>query len=125
MRGLTRLDLSHNRLDTLPTTLEGLHKLRTLELAHNNIDALPAELARLTTLERLGLNDNAIAARPRVLDEMFYPAPVTVLRALSLNNNKLARPFDAGKPLTPHEVRFLLSLSPPFSPAPSLSLSRG
>ena len=110
MKGLTSLDLSHNRLEDLPTTLNELVKLRSLELAHNRIDALPAELAQLTALERLGINDNAIAARPHVFDEMFYPArdaegraKANVLKALSLNNNALARPFDAGKPLTPHE----------------------
>ena len=132
MKGLTSLDLSHNRLEDLPTTLNELVKLRSLELAHNRIDALPAELAQLTALERLGINDNAIAARPHVFDEMFYPArdaegraKANVLKALSLNNNALARPFDLAKLRDAAAPRPLIPLSSGTPPSPGSASATG
>jgi Leucine-rich repeat (LRR) protein/antitoxin component YwqK of YwqJK toxin-antitoxin module len=58
------LDLSHNRLDTVPRELGAMVGLRKLELGDNQIRSLPHELARLGELRSLHLNDNGLESVP-------------------------------------------------------------
>ena len=59
---LTTLDLSHNRLASLPPELGRLTKLRSLALAHNQLRAVPAALATCGELTKLALHANALDA---------------------------------------------------------------
>ena len=42
--GLTHLDLSSNLLDTIPTSISSLDKLRHLDLSHNMISSVPSKI---------------------------------------------------------------------------------
>jgi Leucine-rich repeat (LRR) protein len=48
---LTLLDLQHNELDTLPSSIETLNKLVKLDLFHNAFKRLPREIAVLFELK--------------------------------------------------------------------------
>ena len=79
---LTMLDLSGNRLRTLPDDLPRLHALRILFCSDNLFETLPAVLGRCTGLDIIGFKANAIA---RVPDEAI-PADV---RWLILSDNRV------------------------------------
>jgi len=61
---LTMLDLSGNRLRTLPDDLPRLHRLRTLFCSANRFETLPASLGACPELDLVGFKANAIAHVP-------------------------------------------------------------
>ncbi|WP_432241218.1 leucine-rich repeat-containing protein kinase family protein [Herbaspirillum robiniae] len=76
------LDLSGNRLSTLPDDLPRLHRLRIVFCSDNLFTELPAVLGRCPGLEMVGFKSNRIA---RVPDEAL---PAT-LRWLVLTDNRI------------------------------------
>jgi hypothetical protein len=88
---LTMLDLSGNRLRTLPDDLPRLHALRILFCSGNLFETLPAVLGRCADLDIIGFKANAIANVP---DESI-PAGV---RWLILSDNRIeAMPESVGR----------------------------
>ncbi|WP_304308030.1 leucine-rich repeat-containing protein kinase family protein [Pseudacidovorax intermedius] len=77
------LDLSGNRLDTLPDDLHRLHRLRVFFASSNRFTALPAALGACPQLEMVGFKANRIAHVPAEA----LPAR---LRWLILTDNDLA-----------------------------------
>lgn len=100
------LDLSHNRLKTLPDwfddafanvrglnlasnqlssfeQLDGLHKVQTLDLSGNKMRTWPTALSNLTTLSRLYLNFNEMNLLPKSI------AKLTGLKELAIAGNGL------------------------------------
>ncbi|EDQ87185.1 uncharacterized protein MONBRDRAFT_33530 [Monosiga brevicollis MX1] len=63
LRLLVHLDLSHNRLLTLPAELDKLDRLEWLTLAHNSMRQLPDVLRRLPSLRHLDVSSNKLGAR--------------------------------------------------------------
>ncbi len=65
---LTILDLQHNELDTLPTSIETLNKLTKLDLFHNCFKRLPREIALLFEL-KVWRGEGVVVkeCRPRIL----------------------------------------------------------
>ncbi len=59
---LERLDLSHNRLDSLGSGLARLPSLRALDVSHNRLTSMGAPYEALPRLTRLDLSHNAIPA---------------------------------------------------------------
>lgn len=55
---LERLDLGHNRLSTLPRSVEALTRLETLSLRSNQLTTLPLEVGALQSLRVLDLTSN-------------------------------------------------------------------
>ncbi|KAJ3139445.1 hypothetical protein HK100_011457 [Physocladia obscura] len=58
LRNLTKLNISRNKLQTLPTTIAYCTKLRHLECTDNNIFLLPNSIGALTNLHTLNLARN-------------------------------------------------------------------
>lgn len=63
-KGLLRLDLSHNALQTLPGECSAWQSLTELSLSHNALTALPPGICRLAALTDLDLSHNALTALP-------------------------------------------------------------
>lgn len=55
---ITKLDLSDNKISTIPASIKYLPKLRLLNLENNNINDLPKELLKLTNLVEINLKGN-------------------------------------------------------------------
>ena len=79
---LTMLDLSGNRLRTLPGDLPRLHSLRTLFCSNNRFETLPPPVGACPALDLVGFKANAIAHVPA---EALSPT----LRWLILSDNRL------------------------------------
>ena len=76
------LDLSNNRLSSLPDELQQLTQLKILFASNNNFTELPAVLGRLPKLEIIGFKSNQI----RHVPEQALPAQ---LRWLILTDNQI------------------------------------
>lgn len=61
---LVSLDLSHNRVRHLPTSIGRCVSLRQLDVSHNALTALPLALARCLRLQVLRVNDNPLDFKP-------------------------------------------------------------
>ena len=82
---IQHLNLSHNRLTSLPNSFLSLQNIRVLDLSHNNLSGtlIFIDLMRLETLEKLNLSDNQIRELP---SNTLYPALLTYL---DISRNKL------------------------------------
>ena len=64
---LSRLDLSHNKLDCLPSHIGYITTLCSLDVSHNPISVLPDEIGRLTKLFDFPLDGLRLQHEPAVL----------------------------------------------------------
>uniref|UniRef100_A0A672FV48 PH domain leucine-rich repeat protein phosphatase 1-like n=1 Tax=Salarias fasciatus TaxID=181472 RepID=A0A672FV48_SALFA len=67
---LTELNLSGNRLHSLPADIGTMHNLQTLLLDGNFLSSLPPELGSLEGLTYLGLSFNRFSCIPAVLEKL-------------------------------------------------------
>ncbi|CAD0195569.1 unnamed protein product [Chrysodeixis includens] len=80
---LRNLDLSKNRLSTLPDEICKFKLLKQLNLDTNRIDTIPSALGNLRKLEMFNISSNLITALP----DSF--AKLSNLKQVYLNNNRL------------------------------------
>ena len=78
---LNELDLSENKLKTLPEELYLLKNLRMLNLGQNRLKALPEQMGKLQALERLYLNGNDLSELPKAIGKLKN------LKVLNLSSN--------------------------------------
>jgi Leucine-rich repeat (LRR) protein len=83
LTSLEYLDLSYNRLETLPIEVCNLRNLQTLRLTGNKLCSLPNEICKLKMIEMLHIDNNKITELPESIGEM------TLLQGLYANNNQL------------------------------------
>jgi hypothetical protein len=67
LQHIQRLDLSRNKLDSLPPVIGRLTSLVALNLAQNDIVALPATMANLVELVELDVTDNPLMIPPKAI----------------------------------------------------------
>lgn len=87
IRAPQQLNVEHNKLETLPTSLDDvpwLSQLLALQCADNRLYALPQHLGALTALTRLELDRNALTYLPESIGQLKQ------LTHLSLDSNQLA-----------------------------------
>ena len=83
LANLQSLDLSDNQLTSLPDSISRLANLQILDLDHNKLTSLPDSIARLADLQILYLDGNKLTSLPDSV------AQLTKLRFLYLNYNQL------------------------------------
>jgi len=80
---LRNLDLSGNRIKTLPENIGAFKMLKTLTMSKNQLESLPSQTGLLTKLENLNLAFNLLPSIPSSLQQLKN------LKEIHLNNNKL------------------------------------
>jgi hypothetical protein len=80
---IERLELTHNRLKTIPDSIRGLKNLRFLCLDKNKIEKIPESIGELSQLFSLTLSENNIETLPESIGNL------TNLRSLHLSKNQL------------------------------------
>jgi small GTP-binding protein len=114
LTNLTKLDLSRNRLTSLPAEIVELKSLIWLDLSFNRLTSLPAEIVELKNLTKLSLSFNQLETLPTEIAEL------TNLTELNLSKNQLKRlPAEIGK-LKKHTTLFLFG-NPLESPPPEIA----
>ena len=83
LSGKQELDLSGNKLTTLPVEIGRLTSLRKLILNNNELTPLPADIWNLTSLQELELSSNELTTLPAEIGNL------TSLKELFLGYNKL------------------------------------
>jgi hypothetical protein len=77
------LDLSRNKITTIPNSISHLTNLQKLYLDHNNIENVPESIGHLSKLVNLSFSQNRIKALPESIGNLKD------LKFLSLGENKL------------------------------------
>ncbi|XP_034273647.1 leucine-rich repeat-containing protein 57 [Pantherophis guttatus] len=80
---LRTIDLSNNKLESLPPFIGKFSVLKSLALNHNRLTVLPEDLCKLKKLEILHLNNNQLTRLPSSFGQL------AALKTLSLSGNKL------------------------------------
>jgi Leucine-rich repeat (LRR) protein len=81
LTSLTALDISYNRLRSIPVWISQLTTLQHINLARNHLTSLPGELTQLSLLTQLQLQGNNLAGLPLCLGQL------TSLRLLNVGMN--------------------------------------
>ncbi|KAI1295872.1 Leucine-rich repeat-containing protein 57 [Halotydeus destructor] len=77
------LDLSKNKIRTIPSDIGAFCHLRVLNLNDNRLNSIPEQIGNLKSLKTLSLNGNAISAIPTTLNRLES------LEVLAIVDNKL------------------------------------
>lgn len=83
LQHLEKIDLTNNNLTTLPAGWQNLRSLKDLKLTANYLNSTPSGIEKLTGLESLDLSNNYISYFPDI------PSNNYALRILKLNLNNL------------------------------------
>ncbi|XP_054651637.1 leucine-rich repeat-containing protein 57 [Dunckerocampus dactyliophorus] len=86
---LRTMDLSDNKLESLPLFIGNFAQLRSLTLNSNKLGSLPTEIGNLKKLETLSVSTNRIQQLPPTLDRL------KALRTLILAGNRISE-FPSG-----------------------------
>jgi len=107
---LVSLNLSHNRLSSIPDSIFGFLHLRELNVSFNNLSELPPSICLLDKLRKMNASDNQISRLPPGVEQLQS------LEKLNLLNNPLQHiPLALGG-----LPRLLVVLAPPPHPRPLL-----
>lgn len=106
--GITRIDISHNSLTSIPADIFSMCSLTYLNAAQNKIEHLPSSddsTYNSPVLEEIYLQDNSLE---ELLPEIFRLASLVTL---DISNNKLQKiPFDMWKSPKLRELNIAFNL---------------
>ncbi|KAI7887833.1 uncharacterized protein EV154DRAFT_539569 [Mucor mucedo] len=83
---LLSLNVSHNQLDFVPKSIASCSRLKTLNLSKNHLTSLPADLVNLRRLELFDISENLLCIMPAEILERMQSA------TLLITGNPLSRP---------------------------------
>ena len=119
---LKQLNFASNRLTNLPDNLGNIKKLETLNLAENRINLLPQSFSNLVNLRILILSDNVIASFPLQVCGLKH------LEMLDLSKNKIQEIPDGAEELQVSELNLnqnqVSKISPNLAKCPRLKILR-
>lgn len=95
LKGLIRLDLSHNGLEEVPKEIGTLGELGRLYLSHNSLEEVPKEIGNLKRLTYLHLSNNLFTELPARIENLEKRE----LSEIDLRSNPLQEHGDTGKTL--------------------------
>ncbi|KAK7793298.1 hypothetical protein R5R35_007623 [Gryllus longicercus] len=81
---LKHLNINKNRLESLPVEIGNLTKLESLSVCSNKLTTLPSEISKLLNLKQVYLSDNALSEFPLVFCKIRH------LDVLDVSKNKIA-----------------------------------
>eukprot|EP00092_Neocalanus_flemingeri_P018412 GFUD01019926.1.p1 GENE.GFUD01019926.1~~GFUD01019926.1.p1 ORF type:complete len:241 (-),score=64.16 GFUD01019926.1:339-1061(-) len=80
---LRNLDLSNNKIGSLPQNIGAFKMMKTLTLSKNKLSAIPEDLGKLSKLENLNLSFNFIQSVPNSFQQLKH------LKEITLSHNQL------------------------------------
>jgi len=80
-KNLRNLDLSRNKINSLPSSIGNFKVMKTLSLSKNKIAALPDDMGKMTKLENLNLSFNFLQSIPSSFQQLKH------LREVNLSHN--------------------------------------
>jgi len=80
---LRNLDLSNNKIGSLPQNIGAFKMMKTLVMSKNKLTAIPEDLGKLSKLETLNLSFNYIQSIPTSFQQLKH------LKEISLSHNQL------------------------------------
>jgi len=117
---LTTLDLSNNKIDTVPKQISLLTNLKHLFLVENNLKKLPKQISKLTNLETLALTGNQLSSVPKEIYSMVNLEvlwlsynPIQSLPGTLFKSLRKLKKFSCGFSLInsiPREIKFCQNL---------------
>merc|ERR1711892_932010 len=81
---LRNLDLSNNKIGSLPHNIGAFKMLKNLTMSKNKLTSIPEDLGKLSKLENLNLSFNMIQSIPSTFQQLKH------LKEISLSHNQLA-----------------------------------
>jgi len=82
---LRNLDLSSNKIGSLPQNIGAFKMLKNLNMSKNRLSDLPDDLGKLVKLESLNLSFNSILSIPASFNQLKH------LREIQLSNNNISK----------------------------------
>jgi len=83
-KNLRNLDLSRNKINSLPSSIGNFKVMKTLSLSKNKISALPDDMGKMTKLENLNLSFNLLQSIPSSFQQLKH------LREVNLSHNNFS-----------------------------------
>jgi len=83
-KNLRNLDLSRNKINSLPSSIGNFKVMKTLSLSKNKIAALPDDMGKMTKLENLNLSFNLLQSIPSSFQQLKH------LREVNLSHNNFS-----------------------------------
>ena len=83
LSGIEVLDVSRNKIDSIPDSIGKLENLRVLNLSYNKIKSLPPSIKELKNLEEMSLSHNKLSKVP------IHLCALPRLKVLSLDGNNI------------------------------------
>jgi len=83
-KNLRNLDLSNNKINSLPSNIGHFKVMKTLSISKNKISALPEDMGKMTKLENLNLSFNLLQTIPSSFQQLKH------LREVNLSHNNFS-----------------------------------
>lgn len=98
---LTEIDLSANKIKTIPAKIKVFQKLKVLRLSANNLKKINKGILELKALEELYLNGNLMREFPEILTEMHWLKKMDITGLTNINMYRgLELPVEAMQKMT-------------------------
>ena len=71
-KNLRNLDLSRNKINSLPSSIGNFKVMKTLSLSKNKISSLPEDMGKMTKLENLNMSFNLLHSIPSSFQQLKH-----------------------------------------------------
>ena len=96
-KNLRNLDLSRNKINSLPSSIGNFKVMKTLSLSKNKISALPEDMGKMTKLENLNLSFNLLQSIPSSFQQLKHLRSLWQCKGVIKNYSNFHPTFQGGK----------------------------